>query len=65
MKIKGNEKYEFYSTVAATMRHFNGLSAAGGEYASIFFQIGQTAAKIWRFNCSQNGGRPASAILDL
>jgi len=27
-----------------------------------FIKIGQTAAKIWRFNGSQNGGRPPSWI---
>ena len=29
-----------------------------------FIRIGQTAAKIWRFNGSQNGGRPPSWICE-
>jgi len=35
------------------IRNFNGLSAVGGQYAAsrqISSKIGQTAAKIWRFN---------------
>ena len=28
-------------------------------------KIGQTAAKIWRFNGSQNGGRPPSWICEI
>jgi len=30
-----------------------------------FIKIGQTAAKIWRFNGSQNGGRPLSWICEI
>jgi len=30
-----------------------------------FIKIGQMAAKIWRFNCSQNGGRPLSWICEI
>jgi len=30
-----------------------------------FIKIGQTAAKIWRFNGSQNGGRPPSWICEI
>ena len=30
-----------------------------------FHQIGQMAAKMWRFNCSQNGGRPPSWICEI
>ena len=30
-----------------------------------FIKIGQTVAKIWRFNCFQNGGRPPSWICEI
>jgi len=30
-----------------------------------FIKIGQTVAKIWRFNGFQNGGRPPSWILEI
>ena len=30
-----------------------------------FIKIGQTAAKIWRFNGSQNGGRSPSWICEI
>jgi len=30
-----------------------------------FIKIGQTVAKIWRFNGGENGGRPPSWIFDI
>ena len=50
------------------IRNFNGLSAVWGQYASLcqnVIKIGQTAAKIWRFNGCQNGGRPPSWICEI
>jgi len=48
--------------------NFNGLSAVGGPICVItpnFIKIGQTVAEIWRFNGSQNGGRPPSWICEI
>jgi len=50
------------------IRNFNGLSAVGGPICATmpdFIKIGQTAAKIWLFNGSQNGGRPPSWICEI
>jgi len=49
------------------IRNINGLSAVGAKCVITpnFIKIGRTAAKIWRFNGSQNGGRPPFWICDI
>jgi len=52
----------------AAIRNFNRLSAVGGPICVImpnFIKIGHMAANIWRFNGSQNGGRPPSWICEI
>jgi len=52
------------------IQNFNCRSAVGANVRhranfQNFIKIGQTAAKIWRFNCSQNGGRQPSWICEI
>jgi len=50
------------------IRNFNALFNVGGQICVImpnFIKIGQTVAEIWRFNSSQNGGRPPSWICEI
>jgi len=47
------------------IRNFNDLSAVEGQYASSHQISPQSAAKIWRFNGSQNGGRPPSCVCEI